>query len=185
ISALATNFWWVIFKPRIIIGNPLTDFSFTLDRFVGSPASQTIYFGLSLFTWALLVTSTACLPLIKIVFTLRKKILQPVALISLLYIVSLVQYLFLPQMHERYLFPFIPLMAMTIGLTGKNLWLFIAISLLNFLNLYLVWHPMVGVSLPYALMNNVNFQWSISVFTVILGLVLYVKMYKQILAKKT
>ncbi|MEK7577674.1 MAG: glycosyltransferase family 39 protein [Patescibacteria group bacterium] len=180
ITSLAFNFWWVIFKPRIEIGQPITDFLFTQDRFVGSPESTMMFWGLSLFTWAILLFAVVSIPLMRAVMRLKEKIWKPEVLFMLLSLLSLVGYLFLPHMHERYLFAFFPLMAVSIGLTQKHSWLFMLISLLNFLNLYIVWHPMIHPSLPYDLMNSVDFQWFLAVATVALGILLYIRSVKYI-----
>lgn len=180
ITSLAFNFWWVIFKPRIIIGAPINAFNFSENQFAGSPPSSTVYFGLPLFIWALITMGAVCLPLIKIVLKLKAKILQPDKMFLLFSLLSLLGFLFLPHMHERYLFPFFALMATAIGLTRKYLWIFISISLLNFLNVYIIWHPMLHPALPYALINSADFQWLISLFTVIFGALLYIGIYKDL-----
>jgi len=64
-------------------------------------------------------------------------------------------------------------MAIYIGLTGKKITYFILFSILNFLNIYLVWHPMKIYFLPYKLMSNFYFQWFLSAGIVISGLWLY------------
>lgn len=180
ITSLAFNFWWVIFKPRIIIGDPTSEFNFTQDRFVGSPPSSAVYFGMPLFVWALITLIIVSLPLIKIIFTQKEKILKPNIMFLLLSLMSLLAYLFLPHMHERYLFPFISLMATSIGLTNKYFWIFIGISLLNFLNIFIIWHPILQLTFTYSLINNENFQWFISLLTVVLSVVLYVGIYMHL-----
>lgn len=177
ITSLAFNFWWLIFKPRILIGDPVSEFNFTQDRFIGSPPSSTVYFGIPLFMWALIAISIVSIPLIRIIFKLKEKILKPNMMFVLLSLISLLAYLFLPHMHERYLFPFIPLMATSIGLTNKYLWIFIAISLLNFVNIFIIWHPILQLTFTYSLINNENFQWFVSLLTVALGVVLYMCIY--------
>ena len=180
ITSLATNAWWMIYKPHLKIGDPTSDFSFTLDQFIGSPSSATVFFGVPLFTWALIIFFVVSFPLMRKAYMLKEKMFKPDALFLLLSVFSLLAFLFLPHMHERYFFPFIPLMATSIGLTGKHIWFFIVLSFLNFLNVYLVWHPMLHPSLPYWLMNDINFQWLISLGTVLVGFVLYIKAKKLI-----
>ncbi len=106
ITSLAFNFWWVIFKPRIIIGAPINAFNFSENQFVGSPPSSTVYFGLPLFVWALIIMGIVCLPLLKIILKLKAKILKPDRMFLLFSLLSLLGFLILPHMHERYLFPF-------------------------------------------------------------------------------
>lgn len=173
ITSLAFNFWWVVVKPKITIGKPFSDFEFTLDTFSGSPESSVLWFGIPLFAWAILLFVIAALPLVRVMMKLKTRIFDPANLILWLSMLTLVAYLFLPHMHERYLFIFFPLMATYIGLTGKHLREFIVLSILNFLNLYIVWHPMVNPSLPYAFMNSIDVQWWLSVCTVLVGLIVY------------
>lgn len=180
ITSLAFNVWWVIFKPHIEIGKPVTDFLFTQDRFVGSPESTTMFWGMSLFTWAMILFTLVLLPLLSAVVRLKEKIFKPEVLFLILSMMSLIGYLFLPHMHERYLFPFLSLMAASVGFIQRYVWLFIGISVLNFLNLYIVWHPMIHPALPYGLMNSVDFQWLLSVATVTLGMFLYMQSMKYI-----
>lgn len=179
ITSLAFNVWWVIFKPAVIAGDPINAFNFSENKFFGSPPSTTIYFGLSLFVWALILMFVVSLPLVKIVSELKTKIFKPGIMFLLLALFSLLGYLVMPHMHERYLFPFFPLMATAIGLTGKYLWTFISISILNFINVYIIWHPMLQPALPYKLINA-NFEWAVSVLTVALSVALYMNIYRHI-----
>lgn len=181
ITSLAFNFWWVVFKPRIHIGTPTDDFSFTLDTFIGSPESSSIFFGMPLFTWAIIITIGVLMPLLIAVMRLREKVLSPRMLFPVLSALSFIGYLYLPHMHERYLFPFFVLMAVTVGLTKKYLWAYVSISLLNFLNMYLVWHPMIRPALPYYLMNSADFQWGISVATLVVGMILYARIIRALI----
>lgn len=180
ITSLAFNFWWVIFKPRIIIGAPVTDWSFSETQFVGSPESSVVYFGLPLFTWALMIMGIVSLPFIRLILLLKSNILKPNNMFLMLSLLSFMGFLFLPHMHERYLFPFFPLMATAIGLTNTYLWIFICMSLLNFVNVYILWHPMLHPALPYSLINNADFQWLVSLLSVVLGIVLYLGVYRYL-----
>jgi hypothetical protein len=172
ITSLAFNVWWVLFKPKITIGQPTTDFNFTLDTFSGSPESSEIMVGLSLFTWALILFALVSIP---IGMKTKHIFLKSEGIFLFLAMISLLGYLFLPHMHERYLFPFFPLMATFIGLTGKYIWEYIGLSFLNFINLYFVWHSMIHPALPYLFMNSVNVQWTLSLLTVLVGLFLYIR----------
>lgn len=180
ITSLAFNFWWVIFKPRILIGKPTDAFTYSETDFIGSPESSVVYFGLSLFAWALLVVGLISLPLVKAAWSIKEKILKPDNMFLFLSLVSLLGFLFLPHMHERYLFPFFALMATAIGLTKKYLWIYIAITAFNFVNVYILWHPMLEPALPYAFINSIDTQWFISLFTVVVGVIFYVGVYKYL-----
>ena len=82
-------------------------------------------------------------------------------------------------MHERYLYPLFPLFAIYVGLKGKFLFIFIALSILNFINLYLVWHPMRLIFFPYEMMTNQWFQWIISGLTLAIAVIFYFKSLKS------
>jgi hypothetical protein len=81
-------------------------------------------------------------------------------------------------MHERYLYPLFPFLAVVVGLSGKYLKTFILFSVLNFVNLYIVWHPMKLWFLPYEFISNSNIQWLISFAIMAIGSVFYYKIIK-------
>jgi hypothetical protein len=115
-------------------------------------------------------------PLIKRIITLNGKILKHGNMFLILTTTSLLAFLFLPRMHERYLYPVFPLLATYLGLTGKFLKLFLLLSFFHMINLLVVWHPMLNI-LVIVFSDNF-FQWGTSVALVISGMYLYIKTLK-------
>ncbi|GEM_PF-1874444 len=178
VTNFAFNFWWFLLKPFIAIGEPKTLFNFSEIRLLGSPLSSTSYFGLQLTIWAFLIFSLALIPVIlKITFLKREKILHPQTLL-LFSLIAILGFIFLPRMHERYMYPLFPLFATYVGLKQKFLFIFIILSFLNFINLYLVWHPMMLFFMPYEIMNNQWFQWLISGSITATGIIFYIRSLK-------
>lgn len=61
-------------------------------------------------------------------------------------IVSFSAFLFLTNMHERYLYPLFPYLAILVGISPKIIGLFGMISAIHFLNLYHLWfYPRIGI----------------------------------------
>lgn len=179
ISAFAFNFWWFVFKPKIEIGFPINSFSFSEIELLSSPLSSQIFLSIPLFAYALLLFLLTTLPVI--ILTLRKKVVfHKQNFIKVLSLIILSGFLFLPQMHERYLYPIFPLIAILIGFEKDYLIYYVLLSLLNFLNIYFVWHPMLSPSLPYQTMNSQLFQWLISAITVVTSASFYMKTLKQL-----
>ncbi|OGH38455.1 MAG: hypothetical protein A2905_01455 [Candidatus Levybacteria bacterium RIFCSPLOWO2_01_FULL_36_10] len=174
ITAFAFNFWWFIFKPMIKIGEPKIAFDFSQIQLTGSPLSSEKLLGLSFNMWALLIFLIVLLPLLRKIFILKEKIIQSENLFLFFSTLTLIGFLFLPRMHERYIYPVFPLLATSIGFgTNKIIIIYILLSLMNMINLYLVWHPMLPPLVPYFLMSNQTFQWIISGATLLISLFLY------------
>ena len=76
---------------------------------------------------------------------------------------ALISFLFLPKMHERYLYPFFPLLAVALGFSKKWLWLFTSVSLIHFFNLFISWDPGYVIYIPYSILENDWFKWGLGV----------------------
>ena len=83
-------------------------------------------------------------------------------------------------MHDRYMYPSLLLFSIASGFNKKFLLPTIVLSLLNLINLYIVWHPVMIPFIPYSFINNRSVQWYISVCTVMVGISLYWKGYKAL-----
>jgi Gpi18-like mannosyltransferase len=173
ITNFAFNFWWFVFHPSIISGNPTSLFSFSDVHLIHAPIGTSSYLFLPLQSWAFIIFIVLTIPLLKKIISLKDELLVAKNLFLLLTLVSVLIFLFLPRMHERYLYPFFPILAIVVGLSGKYLKTFLVLSFLNMINLYIVWHPMKLWFFPYELINNSSFQWLVSAGIVITGLLFY------------
>lgn len=184
ITAFAFNFWWMMFNPVIRLGSPDNLFTFSQVRMINSPSSSSLFFGISLMHWSLIIFSILLIPIIRNVIKLKNRIMKNGNLFLICSLVVLISFLFLPQMHERYMYPLFPLLSIYIGIKRKLIWILITLSLLNFINLYIVWHPMKILLMPYELMGSQLFQWLVSLLIVSTGVVFYLKSIKTLYAEK-
>lgn len=184
ITSFSFNFWWLIFKPWISIGQPTDLFNFSEIRLIDSPLDSNNFLNISLGSWGYILFFTFLTPLFYKIISIKSRIASKSNLFLIFSIIAILFYLFLPDMHERYFYPFFPLFATYVGLSQKNLSIFIFLSLLNFINLYLVWHPMMLPLISYEFMNNRSFQWLISLLTIIIASILYIKSIKVIYETK-
>lgn len=180
ITAFAFNFWWVLFKPFIELGKPYNNFDFSEVRLLHSPLSQEGFLHISLSLWAFLLFGLFTLPLMYIVIKNKKDFFSK-NIFLLFSMVTVVGFIFMPRMHERYMYPLFPLLATYIGITTKYKKFYIVFSIFNLVNLYMVWHPMLPPLIPYLLMTNINFQWLIALLTVVTFLIFYVSSFKNLL----
>ncbi|MBU0998266.1 hypothetical protein KJ570_01955 [Patescibacteria group bacterium] len=97
---------------------------------------QTLLLGpISFQTWGLVLFLLSYLPIIYMVF--KKRDLKTI--IFSLAICSISSFMLLTNMHERYLFPFFVYSTIVVFWNKKLLPIYIAVSLINFLNLYNIW----------------------------------------------
>lgn len=187
ITAFAFNFWWMIMHPTMTLGSQTTLFSFSEIRLHNSPNDSTVYFGISLFKWAIAIFGIFLTPILIYINKLKQKIFEMHHLLLLFALTAIIGFLFLPRMHDRYLYPAFPLLAAYIGLQNKYLYSFIFLSILHFLNYYFVWHPFATPLIPYTFIASPAVQWSISFLTVLTIIFVYataIKQYKLLPDKK-
>jgi Gpi18-like mannosyltransferase len=157
------NFWSVLFNP---------------DSFSLVPLSSDVYFGLPLSVWAYILFGMAYIPLF--VYIWRQKKLEHSQIYAVLAIAAFAVFLLLPRMHQRYIYPALPLLAVYIGMTRKNLIPYILLSIVNFINLYVVWHP--GDFLPIFFTNIIahsKIRLSMSILTVVIFIFMYIQIIKN------
>lgn len=95
------------------------------------------WLGVSYKMWGqLLFAATYLLIGIKII---RKKLDHKILFFSLA-LVSLLSFLLLTNMHERYLYPALPYLALMVGLEVIPVWIYVLISFIHLLNLYNLWN---------------------------------------------
>lgn len=179
ITAFAFNFWWMIMHPTMTLESPTTLFSFSEIRLHNSPSDNTIYFGLTLFKWALVLFGIFLTPILICIYKLKQKVFNMHHLLIFFGLTAMIGFLFLPRMHDRYLYAAFPLLAAYIGLQNRYLIPFIALSLVHFLNLYFAWHPFATPLIPYSFIASSTVQWSISFLTVLTVAIIYVDVLKQ------
>lgn len=164
ISVNAYNFWWLIFNPALKVSPP--------------PITST-FLGLSLNYWAYLIFTMFYLPIILVSAKLIKiKKLSTEKLFLLTAMIAFVSFLFLPKMHERYLYPALPLLITWVGFKNKY-WIITAIlSFIHFLNLYIVWNPSLILfrDIEEAILSQ-NTKWILSLMTIVIFVFYYLKIF--------
>lgn len=130
ISVYSFNFWWLLFQPK-----------FLLDI----PSSESVYLGLKLGYWGYLLFIILSVPVFIRIGTQKIKKNHYLKIVThTVFCIEFLMYLFLPRMHERYLYPAVLMMTLFIalkGITKKDFILLLLITSINFINLYIVWHP--------------------------------------------
>lgn len=175
LTAFAFNIWWVIFRPAVTFGPNTDAFSASDIRLIGTPFVAEVWWGVPAGMWATMFFILFCIPVVIGVFRSGKRAVTPKYLTLLLSMVCLAAYLWLPKMHDRYMYPVFPLLAIAIGLGVPALKEFIALSLLNIVNLFVVWHPMRLTDFWYSALSNRDIQWYVSIVTVFVSILLYVR----------
>jgi len=119
LTANAFNFWWLV------------DSGKTLD--------YKIFLGLSARVWGLIITILGIGG--SLFWMVRKRFTQNSLLCSLA-IISLISFLFMTRIHERYMYPFFPVGTMLVGIIPGFGILYGLLSVTHLLNLYhLFWYP--------------------------------------------
>ena len=164
VSSNAYNFWWIILSPKV------TD--------ITPKAGETFIF-FSYFTWGYLFYALFFVPLVMIVKKLKKNVLSPEHLFGLFTALTFVFYLFLATMHERYLYPLFPLLAIYVGFRREFLWLFIAVSTIHAINVIAAWQPIKISSQTLSILTGRYFSLSMSFALLFLGIYFYYKFINQ------
>jgi hypothetical protein len=180
VTAFAFNFWWMVFRPAVILGPATTVFSASEISLTGSPDTAGRIAGMPIGTVAIICFGLVILPFVILLLQRWDRIKTSGSRILLLSIVALAAYLLLPKMHDRYMYPALVLLAAGTAYKPDFGKYFAGLTLLNLLNLFIVWHP---VPVPYAMylaMNNRYLQWSVSVLTVLISAAFYRVVYRYL-----
>lgn len=172
ITANAYNFWWMMIAPKISV--PAVTVS---ERFLF------MTYG----TWGYLLYSIFIIPLAWNIWMKRKTKLSPEFLTGLFAVVSVIYFLFLPSMHERYLITFFPFMAAYVGFRKEYMKLFLVLSVVYTINIISVWQyrvPEVDIR-SNPVLTNQQFSWVLSLIVTVSGLYLYGKFIKESLSKRS
>ncbi|PIZ62926.1 hypothetical protein COY16_03210 [Candidatus Roizmanbacteria bacterium CG_4_10_14_0_2_um_filter_39_13] len=156
------NFWWIILRPKLFIPT--------------IPATDTFIFASYNF-WGYLLYGLFLLPLVIIIYNQRKKQLSSLAIFGAFSALSIIYFLFLPSMHERYLFAFFPLMAVYVGLKTKYLRMFLIVNIVYGINLFSVWRYMIPEATLRAdpILTNVWLSWILSILITVMGVFIYTR----------
>ncbi|MDP2649809.1 MAG: hypothetical protein Q8P10_03110 [bacterium] len=157
ITAAAFNFWWMILcYPSIGHKNiPGLDQIFLITNFR---------------TWAYGIFGILSLPFLYFQIKKHREIISKNLIFLILSVIALLIFLFLPGMHDRYMYPVFPLLAIAIGLSRQYkpyLIIFCFLSLFNLTNIVYSWYPIVldSTSTFYHIFYGDYFGWIISVLT--------------------
>jgi len=159
----AFNFWWIVY----------------MSTFKNIPPVDTTKFlGLSIGLWGYIIFAIFCAPiLLKAAFLIKRKKLSIDYIFLLLMLTAFAAFLFLPKMHERYLYPVLPLFITWIGLKSR-FWIWgIGLSLVHFLNLYIVWHQTPTFGIFQSLVESPQMGWFLSFCTIIIFIRFYLELF--------
>lgn len=173
ITANAYNFWWLMIAPKISV--PAVTVS---ERFLF----------LTYGTWGYLLYTIFVIPLMVIIWLKRKsKALSAEFLTGVFAVVSIIYFLFLPSMHERYLISFFPFMAAYAGFKKEYLKLFLLLSVVYTINIISVWQYRVpeAVIRSNPVLTNQIFSWVLSLIVTLSGFYLYNKFIKENLSRRS
>lgn len=121
LSANAFNFWWLVDSGKVL--------------------DSTVYLGIPFRIWGFILFGISYLATI---FYLYKSKFTKKSVIIALALIGLTSFMFMTRMHERYLYPFIPLATIIIGFIPEMIAIYIAYSLTYLVNLYhLFWVPSI------------------------------------------
>ena len=162
VTNAAFNFWWAITCGPTCNYPPVIDVTFLW---------------ITLNIWGYVFFAIATLPLLYLQLKKNVQLITKEHIILGFSLVAFATFLFLPKMHDRYLYPFFPLFAIFIGLTKykKNyLILYTLLSLMHLLNLIYSWFP---TYFPYFFIYRVVYSrlydWILSLFIVSLAAIVY------------
>ncbi len=163
LTANAFNFWWLVDSGKIL--------------------DNILYFGLSARIWGIVITLLGMLGILRWLKkdtsevaertpqTVEKKVFISLAIVSLL------TFLFMTRIHERYLYPFFPFATILLGFMPQMIVPYIILSVTHLLNLYhLFWAP----SIPFleASFFNPLFAQIISLMNILVFIYLFRFLFK-------
>ncbi len=170
----AFNFWWAITNIPGVYKNAI-------------PAPSQTFLKIMLNSWGYILFILATFPLFYFQIKKSKLLIGKKEVFIVFSIVSFAVFLFLPSMHERYLYPLFPLFAVFVGLIKSKKFFLIAYfiaTLLNLGNLVYSWYPAKFPDLLfYQIIYSPFFGWGISVLTIIIFVMIYKKTFSFLLAK--
>ena len=182
ITCFAFNFWWVVLMPGVVESTVYSQQqSLGYGDLTGSPhkLSPLLLFDLS--TWGYILFALFLFPLLYILIKEKKEHMQ--LEVNVIATCLLLTFMFLPGMHDRYLYPVVPVLALLAGYGKKYIYLLLFFSISNFLNIYIVWHLPEFTFLPKDIIYNQTLQWFLSVLVLGGGILWYIDTIKPYVKK--
>ncbi len=179
VTVYAFNFWWMLFHPHMYSSVSAVQnlYQFSSVNLTGVPLVTAPLLGTTLLTWSLVPVCLLLGLLFERMWHAKPTLTQSMFISA---VVALMVFLFLPRMHERYMYPMFAPLALYIGIKKQFLLEFIILSVANMLNLYMVWHPFALSWFPLGLINSQVFQWVIATVSVMVGLWLYMRVLQML-----
>lgn len=161
ITTAAFNFWWMLFCFPTIGHTNIADVT-------------RIYLGITLQTWAYILFGILSLPFLYLQIKKPQEFISKHTFFLTLSIIALLVFLFLPRMHDRYMYPVFPLLAIAVALSKRIKTYFIIFCFFSFFNLSNIvysWYPIVldSTSAFYHIFYGDYFGWIVSVLTVLVS----------------
>lgn len=168
----AFNFWWMVL-------------CYPTVGHTNIPLVSQILFGITLKMWAYFLFGVFSLPFLYLQIKRSKEFISKHALFLMLSVLALLAFLLLPSMHDRYMYPVFPLLAIAIGLSKyikAYLIIFCFLSFFNLINIVYSWYPIVldSKSTFYHVFYGDYFGWIISILTVLVAGLFYWKSFMQL-----
>lgn len=168
ITNAAFNFWWAIPCTKLLCLREMQSY----DTLIKVPLG----------IWAYLLFAIVTLPLLYFQIIKQKLFIKKGYFFLLLSLISFAMFMFMPRMHDRYLYPFFPLFSVGLVFSKnlkKYLSFFFIISFLHFLNLTASWYPTRFPNLTfYHIVYNSSYRSLIAILTLIIGFVIYREIMK-------
>ncbi len=164
ITVYTFNFWWLLLRPK-----------FLLDV----PSSYTLFLGITLSIWGYILFIIVFIPiLIKVLKgNINNEKSKFEFIILSVFVVEFLSFLFLPRMHERYLYPVLPFFITYIGVSKRrklNILFFFILTSILFINMYVVWHPIFIFPVLFeGLIAHWKMRWLMSLVLVLICLYYY------------
>lgn len=170
IVIVAFNFWWAVTCLPFICTNNL-------------PVVNQLILWIPLQVWAYILFTASTLPLLYLQIKNYNNLNLKKNVFLLFALLSLCIFLFLPRMHDRYMYPVFPLFAIAIGFSDrvkKYLYIFIGLTIIHIFNLLGSWYPTYfPVFFIYQLLYSSVLRWIVSILTLFLAGWFYIKALKE------
>jgi len=171
ITANAFNFWWLVLAPKLLIPAVTVN-----ERFLFA----------SYGFWGYFLYAIAIIPLLFIIWKKKNsELLTPDFLMGLFALTSIIYFLFLPTMHERYFITFFPFMTAYVGFKRKYFKLLLVLIGMYSINVYSTWQYKVSQVelLANPIIGNRMFPWIISLIITAAGVYFYIQFIREHLNK--